>query len=108
MKQYFGFTQQVPTVDGQLIRELPTWLKMAGARAKCVIVLDALNQLDDGSGDNGPEHDLLWLPEQLPPNVYMLLSTLPGRVRPAFIWGGGAELWVWPHHVKLCLLAESS
>ena len=87
MKQYFGFTQQVPTVDSQLIRELPTWLKMAGARAKCVIVLDALNQLDDGSGDNGPEHDLLWLPEQLPPNVYMLLSTLPGRVRPAFFSG---------------------
>ena len=80
MKQFFGFKLQVPSVDSQLVRELPTWLKMAGARAKCVIVLDALNQLDDGSGDTGPEHDLLWLPQTLPAGVYMLLSTLPGRV----------------------------
>ena len=28
----------------------------------------------------GPEHDLAWIPEELPENVFMLLSTLPGRV----------------------------
>ena len=53
---------------------------MAAARQKCVIVLDALNQLDEGLGEKGREHDLLWLPEKLPSNVYMVLSTLPGRV----------------------------
>ena len=45
-----------------------------------MIVLDALNQLDDGSGTEGSEHDLLWIPGELPPGVNLLLSTLPGRV----------------------------
>ena len=28
----------------------------------------------------GPEHDLLWLPKELPQGVILILSTLPGRV----------------------------
>lgn len=28
----------------------------------------------------GVEHDLLWIPGKLPKNVFILLSTLPGRV----------------------------
>ncbi|KAL4237051.1 hypothetical protein ACF0H5_005435 [Mactra antiquata] len=31
----------------------------------------------------GNEHDLLWIPQELPPNVFILLSTLPGRAMDA-------------------------
>ena len=39
--------------DANLVRNLPAWLKMAGSHSKCVLVFDALNQLDDGSGEEG-------------------------------------------------------
>ena len=40
-----------------------------------VLILDALNQLDDR--DQAP--DLVWLPPEIPGNVRLILSTLPGR-----------------------------
>lgn len=48
MKEYFGFHMAIPTSDSNLARDLPTWLTLAGAQHKCYIILDALNQLDDG------------------------------------------------------------
>lgn len=43
----------IPSSDSQLVNDLSKWLRMAGARSKVVIVFDALNQLDDGSGQDG-------------------------------------------------------
>ena len=40
-----------------------------------VLILDALNQLDDRDG----APDLVWLPPHIPENICMFLSTLPGR-----------------------------
>ncbi|XP_070541009.1 uncharacterized protein [Ptychodera flava] len=77
LKMFFGFEMAIPRSDTNVLREFPTWLRLAGSRGKVVIVLDALNQLDSGTG--GEEQDLLWLPRPLPRNVCMLLSTLPGR-----------------------------
>ena len=49
---------------------------MRGAQSgKIIIVLDALNQLEDRDG----APDLVWLPLVLPENVRLILSTLPGR-----------------------------
>jgi nephrocystin-3 len=42
---------------------------------KIIIVLDALNQLEDRDG----APDLVWLPPVLPENVRLIVSTLPGR-----------------------------
>ena len=53
MKEYFDFDMQIPSSDALLIHELKKWLFLAGTRTKVVVVLDALNQLDDGSGDTG-------------------------------------------------------
>ncbi|XP_053394800.1 uncharacterized protein LOC123525710 isoform X2 [Mercenaria mercenaria] len=79
MKTHYGFDMVIPSSDSHLINEVSKWLRMAGSRSKVVLVFDALNQLDDGSGQDGPEHDLLWVPAELPPSVFLLLSTLPGR-----------------------------
>ncbi|KAL4236673.1 hypothetical protein ACF0H5_005057 [Mactra antiquata] len=73
----------IPTSDAHLINDVSKWLKVAGSRSNIIIVFDALNQLDDGAGQDGTEHDLAWLPQELPPNVFMLLSTLPGRAMDA-------------------------
>ncbi|VDI39379.1 Hypothetical predicted protein [Mytilus galloprovincialis] len=79
MNIFYDFDMQIPTSDSLLINDIGKWLRMAGSRTKVVIVLDALNQLDDGTGEDGSEHDLMWIPEELPSNVFMLCSTLPGR-----------------------------
>jgi len=42
---------------------------------KILLILDALNQLEDRDG----AADLVWLPPVIPANVRMVLSTLPGR-----------------------------
>ena len=42
---------------------------------KVVLIIDALNQLEDREG----ALDLLWLPETVAPSVRLVMSTLPGR-----------------------------
>lgn len=40
-----------------------------------VLVLDSLDQLSDDDGGR----ELEWVPKELPGNVYIILSTLPGK-----------------------------
>ena len=82
MKLYYGFQLPVPQSDKDLVTHLSMWLQLAGEASDnpCIIVLDALNQLDSGTGQAGAEHDLLWVPRRLPPGVSLVMSTLPGRV----------------------------
>eukprot|EP00057_Strongylocentrotus_purpuratus_P006384 XP_011660858.1 PREDICTED: uncharacterized protein LOC576310 isoform X1 [Strongylocentrotus purpuratus] len=80
LKQHFNLELGIPTSDKSLAQDLPKWLALAGSYGRRVlIVLDALNQLDSGAGGEGDELELKWLPRELPPNVQMLLSTLPGK-----------------------------
>ncbi|CAE1160308.1 NPHP3 [Acanthosepion pharaonis] len=80
LKDFFGFDLEVPSSDTAIVQDLSQWLQMAASIKKCVVVFDALNQLDDGSGIGGPEQDLRWIPDPLPSdNVKILMSTLPGK-----------------------------
>ncbi|XP_041454385.1 uncharacterized protein LOC121407396 [Lytechinus variegatus] len=90
MKQFFSLELEIPTSDRNLVIDLPSWLSIASNRSKVMIVLDALNQLDSGAGGSGDEKSLTWLPQTLPNNVQMLLSTLPGETQDVI------ELSGWP------------
>ncbi|XP_030831949.1 TPR repeat-containing protein DDB_G0287407 [Strongylocentrotus purpuratus] len=90
MKQFYNLEMEIPTSDRNLIIDLPSWLNIASNRSKVMIVLDALNQLDSGAGGSGDEKSLTWLPQTLPNNVQMLLSTLPGETQDVI------ELSGWP------------
>ncbi|KAL3870127.1 hypothetical protein ACJMK2_042738, partial [Sinanodonta woodiana] len=101
IKDYFKIDQAIPSTDTHLIQDLGKWIHMAGTRAKCVFILDAVNQLNDGTGDEGPEHDLMWIPSEIPPNVFFLMSTLPGRAMDA------VKKFEWPTvHVGLLKTKE--
>jgi len=65
----------IPTDPQKIIEAFPLWLAKAAAQGSIILILDALNQLEDR--DNAPE--LSWLPVYFPPNVRVILSTLPGR-----------------------------
>jgi tetratricopeptide (TPR) repeat protein len=79
-KRWFDISGDIPTDTGKLRTAFANWLHMASAAAghrnsKVILVLDALNQLEDR--DQAP--DLVWLPPFIPENIRMILSTLPGR-----------------------------
>ena len=74
-KRRLGLQQDIPDQPDALRSAFPNWLYMAAAKGRVVLVLDALNQLEDRDG----APDLVWLPPVLPENVRLIVSTLPGR-----------------------------
>ena len=88
---------EIPTDSEKVVEVFPQWLAKAAARGRFILVLDALNQLEDK--DNAP--DLKWLPEYFPENIRVILSTLPEEKERDFTAEGaeGAKEQVWrrPH-----------
>ncbi len=74
-KRRLGLQQDIPDQPDALRSVFPNWLHMAAVKGRIVLVLDALNQLEDRDG----APDLVWLPTVLPENVRLIISTLPGR-----------------------------
>jgi tetratricopeptide (TPR) repeat protein len=74
-KRRFDIQLEIPDKPGELRSAFANWLHMVSARGRLVLILDALNQLEDRDG----APDLVWLPPFIPSNVRMILSTLPGR-----------------------------
>ena len=74
-KRHFNIQHDIPDKPDALRSVFPNWLHMAAAKGRIVLVLDALNQLEDRDG----APDLVWLPPVMPENVRLVVSTLPGR-----------------------------
>lgn len=70
-----GLEIDIPDQPAGLQRAFADALSLASGHGKVILVLDALNQLEDREGFP----DLAWLPEVLPPNVRLISSALPGR-----------------------------
>jgi hypothetical protein len=75
LKRRFDISGDPPENSDDLRSAFANWLHMASARGRTILIIDALNQLDDVEG----ALDLIWLPTALPDNVRLILSTLPGR-----------------------------
>ena len=75
IKRKFDIREEIPDRPDALRSAFANWLNMAAARGRVILVLDALNQLEDRDG----APDLVWLPQHVPENVRMVLSTLPSR-----------------------------
>ncbi len=75
LQRRFGIQGEIPSEPNQLRQAFAGWLHMAAAKGRAIIVLDALNQLEDRDG----APDLVWLPPVIPARIRMILSTLPGR-----------------------------
>lgn len=74
-KRKFTITEEIPAQDEALMATFRNWLSMAAARGRVVLVIDALNQLEDRNG----ALDLVWLPPKVPENIRLIVSTLEGR-----------------------------
>lgn len=73
IKERYSLDDEIP-LDDQAIRDsFPAWLAKV-QNEKLLLVIDALNQL------SGIAKELHWLPEYIPPNVRLVVSTTPGHV----------------------------
>jgi tetratricopeptide (TPR) repeat protein len=70
-----GGREKIPDQADALRLAFANALYKTAAKGRVVLVLDALNQLEDREG----AQDLLWLPPELPVNVRLVVSTLPGK-----------------------------
>ncbi|MGH3115792.1 MAG: tetratricopeptide repeat protein [Gaiellales bacterium] len=70
-----GREDEIPTDPEELKAAFADSLYTAAKRGRVVLVLDALNQLEDRDG----APDLRWLPPALPSRIRVVSSTLPGR-----------------------------
>jgi nephrocystin-3 len=73
-KRHMEIREDIPDKSDTLRSAFPNWLHMAAAKGRIVLVLDALNQLEDRDG----APDLVWLPPVMPQNLRLIVSTLPG------------------------------
>jgi hypothetical protein len=76
---YGGDEATIPSDFRELAREFGRRLKLATAEKPLILFLDALDQLSDADH----ARHLAWLPAELPPNVRLVVSTLPGDCRTA-------------------------
>ena len=75
MRERFGLTDEVPTNPDQVAEALPLFLAQTPQTERWVLVLDALNQLEE----RGNARWLGWLPTFIPQNIRVVISTLPGE-----------------------------
>jgi tetratricopeptide (TPR) repeat protein len=74
-RRKFGIQIEIPDQPDALRMAFANALHMVAAHRHVVLVLDALNQIEDRDG----APDLVWLPPAIPANVRMVVSTLPGQ-----------------------------
>ena len=71
----FDLKVEIPDKPDALRMTFANALYMAATKGRVILILDALNQLEDR--DQAP--DLVWLPPVLPADMRLIVSTLPGR-----------------------------
>jgi len=76
-----GVTDDVTEDYRELVNLFPQLLQKISGTRRVLLVIDALNQFD--KTDNA--HSMNWLPQSLPPNVKVVVSTLAGEVIDALL-----------------------
>ena len=75
MKRRFDIPGDIPDKPDALRMAFANCLHIASVQGRVILIIDALNQLEDRDG----APDLVWLPSVIPENIRLILSTLPGR-----------------------------
>lgn len=75
LQRCFDIQQDIPDQPDALRLAFANVLNMVATKGRVILIIDALNQLEDREG----APDLVWLPPVIPANVRLIVSTLPGR-----------------------------
>ena len=87
----------IPAEYTDLVQEFLKRLALATTKKPLIIFLDALDQLSDIDH----ARSLIWLPADLPPNVHLVISTLPGDCLLALESKLPAKKWLKVQHMSV-------
>ncbi|MEK6289226.1 MAG: DUF4062 domain-containing protein [Acidobacteriota bacterium] len=76
-----GVTEDAPEDIKELLKLFPELLTSASEQRNLLIIIDAVNQLEQSDH----AHSMHWLPQVLPKNVRVVISTLKGDARDAML-----------------------
>lgn len=76
LKKELNLDYDVPSDFNSLKTEFIQWLERAGKKRRIILVIDALNQLDNDPG----VHTLSWLPQKMPEGITLIVSSLHGDI----------------------------
>lgn len=71
IKERYDLPDELPTDDAKFTEDFPSWLAKVRSEEKLVLAIDAVNQL------SGIGNEMHWLPEFIPANVRLVISTTP-------------------------------
>lgn len=87
--------EKVPIEPEVIRQDFPDWIARAASTSRLILIMDGLNHLEeDGAGELG------WLPDHLPSNCRLILSTTPGHSLEATRRRGWDEMIVSPLSVN--------
>ncbi|MDB5035782.1 MAG: tetratricopeptide repeat domain containing protein [Chlorobi bacterium] len=89
IRERYNLADEIPTSAAQIEQELPFWLARV-QQEKLVLVIDALNQLDNY------QLSTRWLSDYIQPRVRLILSLLDGPIADGLRERGWPELRVMP------------
>ncbi len=69
IKARYDLPDELPTDDAKFTEDFPSWLAKVRSEEKLVLAIDAVNQL------SGIGNEMHWLPEFIPANVRLVIST---------------------------------
>ncbi len=75
LQERFDIDGEIPTDVNELREVFSDWLFKADQKGHVLLIIDALNQMEDKQG----AQELTWLPDTFPDSVKVILSTLPGK-----------------------------
>jgi WD40 repeat protein len=75
LNRALGSTEEVPEDFRDLVLLFPQLLEMASKEHHILVLIDAVNQME--RGDNA--HSMSWLPQRIPENARVVISTLAGE-----------------------------
>jgi nephrocystin-3 len=75
LKKRYNWDGPIPDNNKNLVEQFPRWLSEAASKEKIILIIDALDQLEDRDG----AAELVWMPSDFPANVRVLLSSKPGK-----------------------------
>ncbi len=100
LKGRFGFAEDVPEETAKLSVTFQEFLGKVPADTRVLLVIDAMNQLDEADR----AQDLYWLPRELPPQVKVIVSCIhdSGKTEPVLEGFGRRK----HHSVQMAALSD--
>ena len=96
LKLRFEIKDEIPNEPEKLLESFPHFLAQTGRDGKWILVLDALNHLENID----KAHLLNWIPDYFPPFVRVIFSTLPGNMLNIFQKRKYKEINIKPLSIK--------